>query len=274
VGAALSPLQGVVAVSKTVVAVALLSVPLNLSPLVLGLFVFSVYNANKLTDLEEDSVNRPGEAQVVRSHWRLFVGLAVGTYLLAAALSVWRGGVAGAVLAAVPAVSGVAYSSVSGDDDPFVRLKDVYLVNTVLVAGCWALGLTFLPMAFGTAVALSTTAFVFAFVFVRTVISVEVFNVRDVEGDQREGVSTLPVVVGIDRTRQILGVLDVMSLGVLGAGMALGALPATVGIALVPVIGYSMLLTGRLDDAKHIETLCSFKDLEYVLMALIVLPLV
>ena len=259
-------LQGGVGAAKALVACLLLSVPTNAALPVAGLVAFAVYTHNKLTDVEEDAVNDPGRVDFVTAHRGTFAGLSAGAYLLAVGVAA-LGGVACLALTLFPAAVGVLYSErlVSlGDAD---RLKDVLVVNTASVALAWAVPLTFLPLAFAGAPALAGAAFVAAFFFLRTFVGVEFFNVRDVAGDRREGVGTLPVAFGVRSTKRTLYALDAASLAVLAAGVFAGALPRLAALAVVPGVGYSLLVTSRLDAGVDLGLLCSARDVDYLLMA-------
>ena len=259
-------LQGLVGSAKAFVAFLLLAVPVNQALPVAVLVTFTIYTHNKLTDLEEDAVNDPGRVDFVTSRRGVFAGLSAGAYLLALGVAT-LGGVGTLGLTLFPAAVAVIYSErviPFGDVD---RLKDVLAVNTGAVALAWAVPLTYLPLAFADAAALPGSAFVLVFFFFRTFVGVEFFNVRDVAGDRREGVGTLPVAFGVRSTQRILYGLDVLSLAVLAVGGFAGALPRLAALAVAPAVGYSLFVTSRLDTDVNLRWLCSARDLDYVLMA-------
>ncbi|MCH7660010.1 MAG: prenyltransferase, partial [Euryarchaeota archaeon] len=67
-----SLLLAAIGASKVVVVSFLLSIPVNLAALVAFLVTLAVYNHNKLTDLDEDSVNAPERAALFGSRTRFF----------------------------------------------------------------------------------------------------------------------------------------------------------------------------------------------------------
>ncbi|WP_324665061.1 UbiA family prenyltransferase [Haloarcula sediminis] len=266
-----SLLQGLVAAAKTGFAMALLGVGTALPAVAVGLVAFAVYTANDLADLEEDAINNPERSSFVADHPGVVAGLAVGTFALGAALA-WRGGgfVALAV-ALVPLAASVLYSlpvTPAGR-----RLKDVLGVNTALVALAWAVTVTGVPLAVAGQPAGPVAVAVCLFFFLRTFISVEVFNVRDITGDAATGVDTIPVALGVPRTRLILALFEGCSLALVVALMTVPSV-ALVALAALPVLGYSLGLTWFLSETGRMDRFCLAKDGEYLLLGLAALALV
>ncbi|MFB6121455.1 MAG: UbiA family prenyltransferase [Halobacteriaceae archaeon] len=257
---------GALAVSKGVVSLTLLSAALNPVLFAIGFLVaVTVYTHNRLTDLGEDAVNRPDAAAMAARRKRLLGALAGGSYVAALGLAALGGLVAVAVVL-LPGVAAAAYSEpwlpVTGYD----RLKEVPVVNTVVTAGAWALPLGYLPVAFaGTAAGLAP-ALVATFLFLRTAGASEVLNARDVDGDREAGVVTVPIALGVARTRHVLYAVDAAAALTLTVGVAAGALPTAVALGLLPGLAYSVLLTRRLGRTDP-DVLAVAKDGEYGVFA-------
>lgn len=81
----------VVAVAEVVVAMALLSLPLNAAPVVVGLVTFAVYTNDRLADADTDAVSNPRQAAYARRNRDVLYVLASLAYGLAVALSVLGG---------------------------------------------------------------------------------------------------------------------------------------------------------------------------------------
>lgn len=260
-----SLLLAVVGASKVVVVSLLLSVPMNLAAAVAFLVTLAVYNHNKLTDLDEDSVNAPEQAALFGSRTRLFALLSVGAYVAALGLSGMNGSMA-LGLTLFPGVLGVLYSTrwlpVSEAD----RLKDVLVVGTSAVALAWAIPLALLPLAFEGAGFGAAAYVILGFFFLRTVIAVELFNVRDVAGDRQEGVYTLPVVLGTRRTQYVLLLLNGCSVVLLVWAVYVDLL-APIALAVAPAVGYSMSIVALLTSDRSTDRLCLASYFESPLMA-------
>ena len=153
------------------------------------------------------------------------------------------------------------------------RLKDVLGANTALVAGAWAVTVTGVPLAVAGASVGPVAIAVCLLLYLRSFISVEVFNVRDVTGDAATGVDTIPVVLGVPRTRQLLALFEGCSLALLVALMTVPSV-ALVALAALPVLGYSLGLTWFLGETGRMDSFCLAKDGEYLLLGLVALVLV
>ncbi|WP_439026926.1 UbiA family prenyltransferase [Haloarchaeobius sp. DT45] len=259
-----SLLDGTVAATKVVVVSALLSVSLSPAVALAFLVTFGVYGSNKLVDAE-DAVNCPDRAAFVARHRQVLTLATVGGYGLAVVLAALEGPTAVA-LTLVPAAAAVLYSAEWLPYDGGKRLKDVFLLNTVLVAAAWAVYVTFIPVAYADRLPGAPAFTLCAFFFLQTVVAGEVLNARDVAGDRREGVSTLPTRLGIDRAQTVLYGLDGATIALLlGAGM-LGALGDDAILALLPAVGYSLLVTALVGRDVDLSRLCAWRDLEYPIM--------
>lgn len=256
-----------IAMAQVVTAMVLLSLPMNAAPLVVGLITFAVYANDRVADADTDEVSNPDQAAFARRHGRLLYILASVSYGLAVAISVLGGPVALA-LALLPGVFWVLYAS---DWIPHVapqigRLKDVFLLNSLVVASAWALTLTLLPLAFADAAPSPAAAVVFAYFLLGTFANTEIPNVRDMEGDRAIGVSTLPVVVGVTRTRQALYGVDAVLVLVLGYAAASGVLSDVLVTALVGGLCYSVVVTACVGRVGRNELLTLAAECEYLIV--------
>ena len=260
-----SLLLAMVGASKVVVVSLLLSIPVNLSMLVAFLVTLAVYNHNKLTDLDEDSINAPEQAALFGSRSRFFALLSVIAYVMAFGLSVISGPVA-LGLTLFPGIIGIFYSTRWLPVFEADRLKDVLVVGTSAVAIAWAVPLALLPLAFEGAGFGLAALVVLSFFFLRTAIAVELFNIRDVVGDRREGVCTLPVVFGTRRTQWILGVLNGCSLALLVWAVQRTIL-SPLALAVTPAIAYSLFIVVLVGSGRSADRLCLVSYVESPLMA-------
>ena len=170
------------------------------------LVVYSVYSLNRLTDQEEDAVNAPERSIFVEGNERFLLAIAVVSYLVALVLG-WLESPFAASILLFPIISGIAYSKNIFSAFGIPRLKDIFLVKSLSVASSWAFCAAFLPALYlsGNFIKLG---FIFPFFFIKMFINTVLFDVRDVKGDALNGVKTIPVVIGIKKTRQFLFILQ------------------------------------------------------------------
>ena len=207
----------VIAMAEVVLVTELLGLPLTPAPIVAGLLTFAVYGNDRLADLETDAKTAPARTAFVRRYQDGFYVLAAIAYGLAVALSV-LGGPLSFGLSLLPGAFWVLYAcdwmpSLPGGTQ---RLKDIFLLNSTLVAVAWALVIVFLPLTYVGAPVSPTVGVVFLFFVLATFVNTEIPNVRDKEGDSEIGVRTLPVVVGVRRTKYILYGITGLTAALLG----------------------------------------------------------
>jgi 4-hydroxybenzoate polyprenyltransferase len=255
-----------ISLSATGVAVStMLLADLSLDLLGLGI-VFAVtlfvYSFNRLADRSEDARNLPGRAAFVTRYGRVLLAVGVVLYLVVSAAALSRG-VDGAPALAIPAIVAVLYS--------VVGLKRVFLVKNLLVGLSWGL----IPLGVGVYYDVLWTVDIlclFVFVTVMVTIAAAVFDIKDIEGDRAEGIRTVPIVFGVDRTRRVAAAASVL-VGV-GVGVLLGAgvLSAryTVLLGFVAYVGGYSLLARR----DRTPLFYGFVvDVEHILLAVVLLAL-
>lgn len=251
--------MAVVAAVEVGIATVLLGVPLTPAPLVVGLVAFAVYTIDSVADADTDVLSAPGRANFARRYADQLMVAAALAYGCAVAVSVLGGPVA-LVLTLLPGAFWVLYASdwlpstgrlLARFDVTVPRLKDVFLVNSLLVAVGWATALTFLPIAFADASLTPTVGVVFGYFLLRSFVDVEIPNVRDVEADAAIGVATLPVVLGVTWTRWVLYAIDLGTAALIVSAASLGLLAWPFAAVLVGGVGVSLgvtALAGRTSD--------------------------
>lgn len=264
-----SLLDGAVAATKVVVVSLLLSLRPSPAVLLAGLVTFSVYGSNKLVDAE-DEVNCPDRAAFVARHRDLLLAGTLGAYVVALAVAALEG-LDSFLLTLVPAAAAVLYSAPWLPVDGGTRVKDVLVLNTVLVAGAWAVYVTFIPVVFVDAPVTPAGVVVCVFFLLQTVVAGEVLNARDVAGDRAEGVSTMATVFGVRRTQFVLYGLDGVTLALLGVAATTGLLGDAAALALVPAVAYSLVVTALVGRDVDLGRLGTCRDLQYVVMLCCVL---
>lgn len=242
-----------------------LSLPLNPAPIVVGLVTFAVYAGDRIADADDDELSSPERSAFVTRYRTLLSVLTAITYGLAIALSL-TGGPLALAITLLPGAFWILYAS---DWLPtlgayFKRLKEILVVNSTIVAGAWAIAVVGLPMAFADAPVTPLAAVVFGYFFLDTFVNTEIPNVRDVEADEAVGVSTIPVVFGVRRTRRILYALDLLLVAFVGVALFSGVLSPAFAAAILVGLAYALALAwfvgrtaapGRLaiaGEAKHL----------------------
>ncbi|ELZ91927.1 prenyltransferase [Haloferax mucosum ATCC BAA-1512] len=262
---------GIATIGEIYVASSLAGIGPNAALVVGFLITVGIYNFDKLADLDADETNYAGRTAFIAAHPKVYTALSALAIVGALGVAIYRGGLYGLGLTLFPGVVAVFYSLPLLPIPSADRLKDIFLVNTATVALAWAVLVAFVPLAVAATepryIAGATVAA--GWFFLRSAISVEVHNVRDVAGDKENGVATLPTVVGVRRTQLLLYAMELLSLGLLAGSAWLGYVPRWAPIALLPAIGYSAWITYALTNTdRSVERLCTLRDGEGVLMFL------
>lgn len=214
--------------AMTAAAALLLSVYTTTVVVIAFLVLLAVYNLNNVFDTNEDETNSPEQAEFVRRRRRRIHAVVVISAVAAAVLSL-QGSLSTLMLVVSVFVSGVIYSAES------VRLKQVFPINTILVAVTLSTVAVGIPVAF-VGGAPTTSVFVLAgFFCVRFAVTVELCNIPDIAGDRRAGVTTLPLVFGVRTTKRLIYAIEIGTFVSLVFGLRVGLVrPETVIVLGVP----------------------------------------
>jgi len=251
-----------VAMSATVVIA--LSLPLNPAPLVMGLVMFSVYLGDRVGDVEDEESATAERQQFFKRHKTKLSVLSAGAYGVAIGIGVYGGPLA-LFLTLVPGVFWMLYAtellpSISGT---LKRVKSVLVLNSAFVSLAWTIPLVFLPLSFTEQSLTPAAAVVFVYFVLDFFINTEIPNVRDIEEDKANGVSTIPVVFGVKRTRRILYALDIFLLTFLAIAFVNGVLSVAFAGATIAGTVYAIVITGfvgRTDDYGKLTLLGESKQ--------------
>lgn len=263
-----APFIALIAAVEALIATVLLGLALTPAPLVVALVTFAVYTVDHVADADADARSTPERAALAHRYADQLMIAAALAYGFAVAIAVVGGPLALGVTL-VPGAFWVLYASswlpdvgrlvgeLSGSRAGVVRrrlprLKEVMLLNSVVVALGWAVAVTVLPLAFAGASAGPLAVVVFAYFFLRSFVDAELPNVRDIDADAAVGVATLPVAIGVAATRRALYGVDAAAAVVVVASVAVGLLAWPLAAALLAGIAVSIGVTGlagRIDDA-------------------------
>ena len=170
--------------------------------------VFSVYNLNRKTDEAEDALNHEKRFEVTsRLEKPLFISaiLSYSIVLIIAAVN----SLAATLIALIPLISGILYSvPVLPETWQYHRLKEIPAIKNIVVAGAWGLSFSLIPVFMAGFKPDIVTAIVFMFIFTWTIIGSVLPDIRDREGDEMTGVKTIPVILGIKKTRILLTIFN------------------------------------------------------------------
>ena len=176
------------------------------------LMTFGIYSINKLTDIKEDAINRPDRVDFLKGRERHIGAYSIFSLLISAALAYHIEQTALLILF-VPFIANCVYSSKVHPALP--RLKDIPCVKNIVVGLSWALVCTLMPAVTLEEAQLPSVALVIYLMFIKDFINSTLCDLKDVNGDRVSGVKTIPVILGPQKTRRILMILNSLLLPLL-----------------------------------------------------------
>jgi 4-hydroxybenzoate polyprenyltransferase len=202
------------AASVVVTTTVLAGLPLEALPffIVFAAAMF-VYTLNRFTDIEEDRENVPRRAAFVERYGLFWLALGVCLYAGAIAIA-FALGVPGAGYLLLPLIVILLYT---------FGVKRIFLVKNLFVGFAWAL----IPLGVGMYYQqLWTLEIVFLGLYIGAMITIAaaVFDIKDIDGDREQGISTVPTAFGPRWTRIAAQVANVAVAAILVTLIALGVL--------------------------------------------------
>jgi 4-hydroxybenzoate polyprenyltransferase len=159
--------------------------------------VFSIYTLNKATDKKEDRINKPNQPLRSTTH---YITVSLVTMIFSLVLGITVSLFTFFILLA-PTLVGILYSVRVSPRLP--RLKEVVGAKSVLVAFSWSLYGAFLPLTLH-GLDFHNIALVFTYIFMQVLINTILFDFFDIRGDRESGIRTLPTVLGANKTKKML----------------------------------------------------------------------
>lgn len=181
-----------------------------------GLIIYTVYTLDRALGSEEDTVNRQ-ELNGSNKKVGLMVSLLafiIGTYILA------REGML--ALAFIPFITGYLYSKGVKVGRFALKLKGGLGIKNIVVGLTW--GIFIAGLAGSGCGNLVPIVMVFIFFGVKLFINSAIYDFKDIKGDTLAGIKTLPVSLGIRKTRNLLASMHLISHLVIGIALIHGIL--------------------------------------------------
>lgn len=176
------------------------------------LMTLSIYSINKLTDIKEDSINRPDRIEFLKGREKqIFIVSAIALLLsviLAYSIEIYT-----LLPLMIPFIANCIYSLQISPKLP--RLKDIPFVKNIVVGLSWALVCTLMPAITLDHFSASMVIIVAYFMLIKDFINSTLCDLKDLKGDMQSGVRTIPVVLGPKKTKRLLLAMSSMLLPLL-----------------------------------------------------------
>lgn len=197
---------------------------LNISPRLDGLVVaylitYSVYSYNRLKEFKKDFSTNSKRTQHIERYIEILPFIIFCSELLAFLLLFYFSNFRSLIFSLLMLIGGLSYTLY------FKKItKQILAFKSIYVAFFWAFLVIFTMLYYNTYVNV-LVFFLFSFVLLRWLINTIFFDIKDIDSDQLEGLKTIPVVLGKDKTLRLLHFFNFLSFIPILAGIYMNILP-------------------------------------------------
>lgn len=227
-----------------------------------------VYSYNYYEELEKDMATNPERADHLRKKVKLYpVFFGIYMSLLILLLLLYANYIL-TIFVLILLSCGILYTIVFKD-----LTKQLPGFKGVYIATVWALAGAFL---FNFHYSVNWDIFsilMFLFIFLRGIINVTFFDIKDIESDMARGLKTLPVLLGRETTLRFLNALNIFSFIPLAIGVYLGIIPVF-GLSLLVFYFYDSyyLRKARIVNDKSLRWISyTLADAEFIIWPIVLL---
>ncbi len=231
--------------------------PLLFIPFAGGMFI---YNLNRHTDVREDTINVPERRNFVDEYGRYFLGMGFIMYMVALYFALLKGFLT-LFMALLPGIIASFYS--------IKRLKKYFFFKNAVVGISW--GVTPLLVGFYNQVFGVEFLVLFVFFAITFFVNTVIFDVKDIVGDSGMKIETIPIKLGIKKTKTICYISNTLALFLLLISNIMGILPVR-SLVLLLFLAYIYLYINRA-ELKDGFFYGIFVDGEFVFLYFILLLL-
>lgn len=247
-----------------------LSLPLNPAPVVIGLVTYSVYVGDRISDIRDEPEATENRVRFMAKHETLFSISSALAYGIALTIAV----LGGPIVFAITLLPGLFWMLYASDWIPsigikFRQLKQVFIVNSMLVAFAWAFSIVFLPLAFTNHAVTTAGIVLFSYFFITMFISAELSNIRDITDDTNNGVATVPNTFGIRRTRHLLYLLELVLVGGTLVSYYGGILSTGIAVGIIVGLGFSMGLNSLVGRVTEYGRIAILEETKHILVGVV-----
>lgn len=176
------------------------------------LFTYASYTLNRKKEWQQDLISFPERTQYILRRAHYINIIITACYVTAFVIAFLTSLIFFAALL-IPLILSYLYNVGSKRFVPIIgvsRIKEKLLVKNIVVSAGWGLA-AFLTLIYYSGPFSATVLAVFAFITFRLFVNTVFCDIRDVKGDADTGIKTLPIVLGVRRTRFLLIIINTLS---------------------------------------------------------------
>jgi 4-hydroxybenzoate polyprenyltransferase len=180
-----------------------------------------VYSFNRFTDIKEDMINNPERVKFFKKFKYYFFISSLISFLLVTFTTLLHSFLT-FLVSVLPIVLVILYSKpwLPNKISFYSRLKEIFFIKNLVVSTGWSL-IPFFVAVYTNSFHIGIF-FISIFVFLRIFIGVIIFDVRDMKGDKIHNIFSIPLKLGLAKTKSIVHVLNLLSVIILFLGILYG----------------------------------------------------
>jgi 4-hydroxybenzoate polyprenyltransferase len=246
-------LTALASASLVLTVIILLNIPINILLIITAyLTTFIVYSFNYLKELEDDILTDPTKVSFLekrKNRYKIIIASYILLNIILLCLSFYIYHNFGFIIFILILLSGgILYTIVFK-----VLTKYIPGFKSIYCAALWAYAGS-LYVAFFNSEAISTLySFIFIYMFIKLLINAVFFDIKDMDSDKKNGLKTIPLLLGKSQTILILTILNLISIAILLKGIYSNYIPTySISLALLSIYTEYYLLKGLQSDQKSI----------------------
>ena len=168
--------------------------------LMIFLVTFAIYSMDRNSETKLDKINHPERQNFISSRRKYFLYISIASYataMIMASTTELR------ILLLLPLMFFTAYR--------YAGLKKIFLAKNITVAVAWATTITFLAASGAPLIPFAILGAFFSFFFLRTFAAAIAYDIKDIKGDSLFAITTLPVKIGVEKTKKVLYIMNVIT---------------------------------------------------------------
>lgn len=188
-------------------------------PFIIYLIAYLGYLYNRYKEINEDILSSPERSNHLKKYHSFFPFIAVLVFFIIFGVLVYSNRLFSIIYIIIMLIGGISYTTF------FKKItKKIIAFKNFFTALEWTIPVLFFPLFYSISFNKGLPIFIL-FIFIRILITNSFFDIKDLEPDKKNGLLTLPLVLGVKNFFRILFLLLFISYTILFFGIYLDLLP-------------------------------------------------
>lgn len=196
-------------------------IPINIFALIIAFFIpLAVYSYNYQKEVDKDATTDPIKSSFLEKRKNIFPYLLSLDIIIIFALAILLFNYGFLIFALIIVTGGILYTTVFK-----VLTRYVPGFKSIYATLIWAYAGTFFLIFLNSLELSLFYLFIFIFIYLRMFVNIAFFDLKDMDADKKEGLKTLPIILGKNNTIIFLNLINFISIILLYVFIYIGVLP-------------------------------------------------